>query len=336
MPIHFAHVNMLYLLWLLPFVLILAVVAERLRRRDLGRFSSLAASAVNGPRKGRRRKLVLVLVSLFLLAAASAGFGVDPHFVKQEQRGREVVFLVDVSRSMLAQDLAPDRLGRAKLAMLDALPALRGDRVALVAFAGSASVVCPLTSDYTFFAESVRRLSPASASVGGSMMGDAIRYTLKRVFTTGGVIHKDIVLISDGGDEGSYPVKAASEAGAIGVRMLTIGLGNQTSGSRIPVDLGSHQYLVYRNQEVWTKLNPTLLRRVAEATPGGRFLDVATGTFDLGEIYRAFERDAPKSNLGDRTTTQYRQLFQLFLGAALLVLGIDLLAGLKIEREVRS
>ncbi|HUX20232.1 MAG TPA: VWA domain-containing protein [Spirochaetia bacterium] len=333
MQAHFSFVDGLYLLWLVPLVVFGLFAAERARRRDLLRFSSGALSEAGG--KGRVRRNALLLAGMILLILAGIGIGINPHSQSVKQRGREVAFLVDVSRSMLATDLAPNRLGRAKFGILDALPEFRGDRVALVAFAGSSSVICPLTYDYPFFGESVQRLSPQSVSVGGSMIGDAIRYTLKRVFAKSRNIHKDIVLMSDGGDEGSYPIRAAAEAGNDGVRILSIGFGNQTTGSRVPIGPGPHQFVTYDHREVWSKLDPSRLRSIAEATPGGEFLDVGTGTFDLGPIYRAFEKNAPKSYLGVGKVTRYQQLYQVFLGAALLVLSLELLIAWRDERRVK-
>lgn len=323
--VHFSHAALFLLLWLVPPLVILSIVSIRVKRRHLRRLA--ARLALPGRRDRRRRDLRtgIAILSVVFIVLASVGVGVAPHAVKVRQRGREVVFLVDVSRSMLARDLAPNRLARAKSAIIGALPQMRDDRVALVAFAGSASIICPLTYDHTFFAESVDRLSTSSVSVGGSKIGDAIRYATRRVFPKGDKAHRDIILISDGGDQGSYPVRAASEAGSKGVRILTIGLGNQKSGTRIPVSAKAARYVTYHGRVVTSKLNATLLRNIAEATPGGRFLDVATGTFDLGSIYHAFIGEAPKSALGTRTVTQYRPLFQYFLLGALLLLIAEVL-----------
>lgn len=323
--IHFSHAHLFLLLWLVPVLIALAVVSVRTKQRRLRRLTALAASPGRQLRRRRDLRTALAALSVVFIVLASVGVGAAPRRVKVVQRGRDVVFLVDVSRSMLARDLAPNRLARAKSAIIGALPQMRNDRVGLVAFAGSASVVCPLTYDHTFFAESVSRLSPSSVSVGGSKLGDAIRYTMRRVFTKGGKAHRDIVLISDGGDQGSYPVRAASEAGSQGVRILSIGLGNQKTGTKIPVSANATRYVTYHRHVVTSKLNALLLRRIAEATPGGRFLDVATGTFDLGSIYRAFIAEAPKSDLGTRTVMQYRQLFQYFLLGALVLLVAELL-----------
>lgn len=332
-PVHLAHPNLLYLLWSAPLLLLAVFVAGRIRRRDLRRFS-LRPTGLEDAEIVRRRRASLLLLSVLFLVAAAVGFGVDPHSTVVKRQGREVVFLVDVSRSMLARDLAPSRLGRAKQSILDALPAMTGDRVGLVAFAGSASVICPLTFDRTFFGESVRRLSTNSASEGGSMIGDAIRYTLKRVFSGDRHSYKDIILISDGGDNGSFPVKAASEAGSAGVRILSIGLGNQKSGTRIPTSPGARRYVTYRSHVVRSALDAALMRKIAEATPGGRFLDVGTGSFDLAPIFRAFEREAPTSSLGSRRVTSYRPVFQLFLALSLVSLIGELLLGLRLARRV--
>jgi Ca-activated chloride channel family protein len=328
--IHLYDINMLYLLWLLPPVAGLLVYAARRRRAALRVF--MAAEMLNRLPRPRRAwtgfwRAVLLIMALLALIFALARPAWNRHDVVIKRSGRDVVFLLDVSRSMLAEDLTPNRLTQARLAILDTIAKLQGDRVALVTFAGNAVIKCPLTLDYGFFRMAVHNIAPDSVSRGGTMIGDALRTVLNQVFDDQAKQYKDVILITDGGDHGSFPLEAARAAGAKGVRLIIVGLGDTKEGSRIPVidDQGRKSFLRYKGHEVWAKLDEKPLRQMAEATPGGRYLPVATGTIDLGEVYEELIANASKKELESTTHQQYEEKFQIFLAAALLLLLFEML-----------
>jgi Ca-activated chloride channel family protein len=241
------------------------------------------------------------------------------------RRGRDVVFLIDVSRSMLADDLRPNRLERAKLAVQDAASRMEGDRVALVAFAGTASVKCPLTIDYGFFRMALDELTPDSVPRGGSLIGDAIRKALTEVFDENPSQYRDIILITDGEDQDSKPVEAAHQAGERGVRLIAIGLGDENTGRRIPIltGAGRETFLSYQGEEVWSKLDAKTLKEMAAATPGGRYLNVATGAIDLGDIYAKLIESADQRTIETEMVDSYEERFQIFLALAFAFLCFD-------------
>ena len=325
MSVHFAALDLLHLLWVVPAAGLLLWLSGRRARAALARFTALGGRLAQLDRRRRLARQLLALLALAAIGVALLRPGWDPQPLVVRQEGRDVVFAVDVSRSMLAEDLAPSRLERAKLAILDALPALQGDRVAVVAFAGDAAVVCPLTRDYGFFKWAVQGLSPGSVQVQGTLIGDAVRKIAAEVFDPREKRFKDLILISDGEDQGSYPEVAASVAGEQGVRILAIGLGDEGRGSRIPVSgFGAErEYLSAQGGEVWTRLEATTLRRMALATPGGRYLHGATGTFDLGTLYRGLIAGEEGRDFGPVEITRYQEKFQLFLLAALLLLAAE-------------
>jgi len=322
-------VEMFYLLWAVPLLAALYLMASKRRRRALERFADKALLAhLNSSVSARRRrwKAALVMAAFALAAVALARPAWNPVQEEIERRGREVVFLLDVSQSMLAEDLAPNRLERAKLAILDAVERLEGDRVALVAFAGTAVVKCPLTLDYGFFRMALEEVTPEGVSRGGTLIGDAIRKTLDEVFSEQSGHHRDIVLITDGEDHESFPVEAAQQAGEQGVRLIAIGLGGEDEGRRIPVtdENGQRTFLKYRGGEVWTRLDADTLRRMVNATPGGRYLNVATGAIDFGDVYVKLIAGAEQTALGSTKVRRYEEKFQFFLGAAFALLCIEL------------
>jgi Ca-activated chloride channel family protein len=323
--VHFAALDKLHLLWVVPAAGLLLWLSGRAARAALARFTALEGRLVQLDRRRRLARKLLFLLALLAVTGALLRPGWNPRPMVVRQEGRDVVFAVDVSHSMLAEDLAPNRLERAKLAILDTLPAVQGDRVAVVAFAGEAAVVCPLTRDYGFFKWAVEGLSTASVQVQGTLIGDAIRKIAADVFDPREKRFKDLILISDGEDQGSYPEVAASVAGEQGVRILAIGLGDEVKGSRIPVEGegGQRTYLAAGGGEVWTRLMPMTLRKMALATPGGRYLHAATGTFDLGSLYRGLIEGEKGRDFGPVEITRYQEKFQVFLLAALLLLAAE-------------
>ena len=331
----FGDVVMLHGLWLLPVLAALMLYASRRRRRALLRFVEaglLARSGGNALADPARRvlKAALLLAALGCLIVALARPAWDQVQEEVVQRGRDVVFLLDVSRSMLAQDLPPNRLERAKLAIRDTVDQLQGDRVALAVFAGSTLVKCPLTLDYGFFRMALADVSPYSVSRGGTLIGDGIRKVISDVFDQQRSNYRDIVLITDGEDHESFPVEAAAQAGQQGVRLIAIGLGDERVGQRIPVvrdpagAAAQKTFLQHQGQEVWSRLDAATLREMADATPGGVYLNVATGAVDLGEVYLRLIASAEGQEVGSQVLERVEEKFQIFLVVCVLLLFLDI------------
>ena len=322
--LRFVHPEAFLLLWLLLPLAAALYLAGRARRRDIHRFR--AAREESQPvLSARPLQAVLTVAGLTLLVIGIARPGWESSPTTVERRGRDVVFVVDTSRSMLAEDLAPNRLQRAKLAILDAVEVLDGDRVALVAYAGSAVVKSPLTFDYGFFRMAVQQLSVTSVSRGGSLLGDALRTVHDDVLDNQVREFKDVLLITDGGDHDSFPVEAAEALGQGGARILAIGLGDDTTGQPIP-DLqqpgSGAAYVEHDGEIVLSALDADLLRAVAGATPAGRYVHWATGNLDLGRLYREMIAAAPGRLLEADAIELISERFQIFLALALLSFAV--------------
>ena len=327
--LRFENPGMLQLLWLLPVLAAMAVYKFRRKDASLARFAELDLLAHINQSVSRTRqwwKDVFIFAAIGLTVVALARPAWNPRPEKVETKGRDIVFVLDVSRSMLAEDLKPNRIERAKLAMRDLLEQLDGDRVALVAFAGTSVVRCPLTQDYGFFRLMLDDTGPDTVSRGGTSIGDALRKTLDEVYSDRLKRFKDIVLITDGEDQDSFPVEAAKEVGERGIRLIAVGLGDEKEGERIPImnEKGERTFLRHDGQEVWSHLDADTLRKMVEVTPGGKYLNVATGTFDLGAIYRDLLADEEKRALESLKINRYEEKFQIFLGAAVLLLLVEL------------
>ena len=342
--LRFVHPEAFLLLWLLLPLLAVWLLAARARHRATRRFRAeslsdwrtpygrrgwVATGAMAGAARNMRPLLAcLTLLGYAALVVAVARPGWESQATTLERRGRDVVFVMDVSRSMLAEDLAPNRLERAKLAILDTLEQLSGDRVALVAFAGSAVVKSPLTFDYGFFRLAVQQLSVTSVARGGSLIGDALRTVRDQVFDDRTVEYRDVLLITDGGDHESFPAAAAEELGQRGVRLLAIGLGDDGAGQPIPLEGesedGEQAFVEHEGQMVLSRLDADLLRAIAGATPGGRYIHVATGNVDLGRLYQELISSASGRLLETEPVELVRERFQTFIAISLLLLALAL------------
>jgi len=330
-------IEVLYLLWVLPLLFGLFLYSAGRRQQLLERFLSPKLQHrlvfVNPVRRRWKAALILCGFALLVIGLARPAWNLQQTTVTR--KGRDVVFVVDVSKSMLAEDLAPNRLERAKLAIADVIAKLRGDRVGLLVFAGTAAVKCPLTLDYGFFRMMLDNVSVNSIERGGTMIGDAVRVVLDQMLDNQERKFRDIVLITDGEDHESFPVEAAKEAAEKGVRLFIVGLGDENEGRRIPLtdESGGRTFMKYQGREVWSRLDADTLREMALATPGGRYLNVATGTIDLGEVYLQLIGSAEKKELAEETIKRYEEKFQVFLGAAFLLLSLEALISERRRRK---
>lgn len=325
----------LALRWLLLVPVLVAGVLWGLMsaRRALRRFYADAAveRRIGTASTARRAiKATIALAGLVLLVLAMARPATNPKPEKVDRPGRDAIFLLDVSRSMLAQDLKPNRLERAKLGIRDAVDTAEGDRIGVIAFAGASVLKCPLTTDYSFVRLSLEELSPESVSRGGTAIGDAIRTALQQFFPDGTEPGKDhdprsrtIFLITDGDDQESGPLEAAKKAADLGVRIVTIGLGSDSAGAPVPAETAVQtgaKYMQYGGKTVMSRMDSQTLAQIAKTTPGGVFLNVGTSNIDFDDVYKRLMRAAPAVSGGAEETIKYTELFQFVLAASLLLL----------------
>jgi Ca-activated chloride channel family protein len=288
----FVHAARVHLVWLA--VLLGAVLAYlELRGKDaLGRFlsSSMQDRLAYRPSVARRaaRVVLVVLVGvagvLALMRPQTRG---ATETVTQTLPAADIMVVLDVSRSMLAEDAAPNRLARAKAEVTDLLGKLSGHRVGLVAFAGRAVVLCPLTPDYGFFRTVLRGVDTKAVGRGGTRVGDAIRKA-QEAFPAGEGA-KLVLLITDGEDHDSYPEDAAKKAAEAGIRIVSIGFGSE-QGSPVTLtdpQTGAKTPLTDRSGQVVTsRLDGETLRKVALATEGA-YVPAGVAALDLESIVTA-------------------------------------------------
>ncbi|HPG31541.1 MAG TPA: VWA domain-containing protein, partial [bacterium] len=207
----FENIYYVYFIWIIPVIIFLYFLYFRKKDRLLKIFATseaLKKISVDSSRKKQAVKAVLVILSFFFIIAALMRPQGDPVSENIKQVGRDIVFLLDVSESMNATDLKPTRLERAKIAITDLILKLQGDRVGLIIFSGSSSLKSPLTNDYSFFINILKSISTGDIPDPGTNIGDAIRKA-EEMFNEKEKKFKDIILITDGEDQNSWPVKAA-------------------------------------------------------------------------------------------------------------------------------
>ncbi|MGP0065539.1 MAG: VWA domain-containing protein [Isosphaeraceae bacterium] len=319
------HPEWLYLI--LPLAaawLALSLYSRSRRRRAAEAFVARAMWSRILPTDSRGRfwwKLLLRETALVAGLVALAGPRFGTQLEEVIPRGSDLYVLIDVSRSMLAEDVPPSRLGRAKADVSALVNRLEGERVGLIAFAGQAVVKCPLTVDYDAFRRSLDELDPASAPRGGTAIGDAIRKALE-VFQAKADRDQAILLITDGDDQQSYPLEAAAVAAEYHVTIFTVGLGDADHGARIPQGAESKSYVEYQGHQVWSKLDGSLLKDIALKT-SGVYVPVGTRAYDLGELYAKYLQGRRGSEEQARKRIRRSDQFQIFLAIALLTLLAD-------------
>ena len=281
---------------------------------------------------GLQTAFVLVGLFLSLFAASRPQWGQTED--RRVTRALNTVVAIDVSRSMLAQDVRPDRLTRVKADVADLIDSMGDGRCALVAFRRTGVTLCPLTTDRAFLRSALESISPDSAARGETDLGAAIRTALDVLDPTADD-HNAIILISDGGDLRGEALRNAELAKKRGIPIFTVGIGDPRTGARIPAEDG-RGYQKFQGQEVLVKLEESALKAVAEAS-GGCYVPLATaGTAEttLGAIYSRYltrvaseEQNEAESCLAER--------YQLFLvpGLVLLIAGAALSKGRFVRRK---
>jgi len=312
----------LWLLWALPALSLVAWWAERRARRRVRAFvGDLARRLVRGGgAHAARTAALLCAVAAVVVALARPAWGEWYEEVRGE--GIEVVVALDVSRSMLAEDAAPSRLERARIAigrLIDRLEERGGHRVGLVVFAGVPVVRAPVTSDYGFVREQLRRTSPADVPRGGTLLGDAVRRSVE-LLDRPGEHDRVVLLLTDGEDHESFPLEAAATAADAGVTLFTVGIGDPAEGGRIPYtdEQGRRRFVEHDGVEVVSRLDEDTLRRMAEITGGG-YVPAGTRTIPLDDIYEQAIATRRSALVGTTRERRHVERFQWAAGLALML-----------------
>lgn len=322
----FAHSRMLWLLAVtLPILSLFLWRSWRRKQFLIGQFVRsrlLAHLTVGLSRKVQKARMILVIaaVGLIMLAMARPQWG----FAWQEatHRGLDVVVAIDASRSMLAEDIAPNRLERAKLAALDLMRLAKRDRIGLVAFAGTAFLQCPLTLDDEAFRQSVVQLDVNIMPQGGTTLAEAIR-TAHTALKGDEVNHRVVILFSDGEDHDTGAVQAAEEAESAGVKIFTVGVGTPAGELLRQRDTdGKFSYIKDpEGNVIKSRLNQGLLTEIA--TAGGGFYLPMSGASTVEVLYQRGLAPLPGAESSSMLVKEYQERFQWPLALAIALLIIE-------------
>jgi Ca-activated chloride channel family protein len=287
----YRHEELVHLMWL-AFVAVGGLVFLELRSREaLGGFLSPVMQRRLSTQASLERTIVRLVLILGCLLFGIGALMRPLAKGETEQsavgtRSADVMFVLDVSRSMLAEDAKPNRLAKAKQEIADLVDHLKDQRVGLIAFAGRAAPMCPLTLDHSFFETVLKTVDTTSAGRGGSRVGEAIRAALRGFPTGQGA--RLMVLITDGDDQDKYTEEAAKEARNAGVKIVAIGIGSE-AGSEITLTdpkTGATSKLMHDGKAVISKLDGEMLRKVALVTEGA-YIPAGTGAVDLDGIMQS-------------------------------------------------
>ena len=279
---------MLLLLAILP--ILGKIMARAYRKREE------AASTLRGEKplsNAWKKYVTFQLGAIVALTLALAQPAWDPRPGPLQAHGRDLVIALDISRSMLAEDVFPSRLEAAKISLYDSLENLQGQKLGLITFAGSASVRVPLTLDHAFVRYMLERAQPSDAEIGSTSLQAAIEKAVDTVLTESKQGTQDIVILTDGEDHISDIEVTTEELRECGARVLIIGLGDPVAGAKVPEIGNPGEWMQFDGQDVITKLDEAKLNQLAAESPNVIYHAAHTRPFDLVALYSQMTANSP-------------------------------------------
>ncbi|MBQ2965683.1 MAG: VWA domain-containing protein [Bacteroidales bacterium] len=322
--INFAQAQYLFLILLIPVFFLLQALVFKLRTRRIRKFGDEELVRQLMPSSSRSKvwvRLTLFSIGFFFFAIGLSRPQIGAKLKEHETKGAEIMIVLDVSNSMLAEDYSPNRLDRAKLAISRLVDKLRDDRIGLIVFAGNSFVQLPITTDYVSAKMFLNSISTESVPIQGTAIGEAINTAL-RSFSAQSEKSRAIIVITDGENHEDDPVAAAAQAAEMGVRVFTIGVGSP-EGKPIPMD---GELLKDKDGNiVVTRLDETVLQDVANAGKGV-YVRAGNSEFGLNPIIDDIRRmeDEKYSSI---VFEEYDEQFMYFMGLALLFFVLEMLVG---------
>jgi Ca-activated chloride channel family protein len=316
----------LYLLFILPIVVLVFLLNLYWKRKKQREFGDLDLVRKLSPESSVFKpvlKLVMILLALagIIFGLVNPKIGTKMETVKRE--GIDIVFAMDVSKSMLAEDVAPNRLEKSKQIVSQIINDLGSDRIGIVAYAGSAFPVLPITTDYSVAKMFLQSMSPDIVSSQGTSLDEAIKLS-STYFEDKSKSSKLLILISDGEDHSEGAQAAAEEANKLGMKIITIGLGTE-KGANIPLKRNGVIESFQRdnqNNVVITKLNQEGLKTIAKVTNGG-YIN-GNNTNEVLDYVKNALNNIEKTEFQSTQMADFQSQFQWFLGFAFAVLFLDI------------
>ena len=325
--LRFARIEYLYILLFIPVLILFYIYVFNRKKTALERFGNLElvsklASATS--RKKQILKVTLIILSFGLMSFSLSRPQIGTKYEEVKRVGQDIIVALDVSRSMLAEDIKPSRLEKAKHEIATIIDKLKGDRIGLIAFAGEAFVQCPLTLDYGAAKMFLDAMSTDLIPLQGTNISEAIALAIKS-FNQRERKHKVLLLITDGEDHSGNALKMAEAAEKEGIVIYTVGIGSR-EGVPIPEfdDKGNKTGGFKKDKEgkvVTTKLDEVLLEKIALQT-NGKYYRATPGEAELTKIYKAIS-GLEKKELGSKQFTQFEDRFQYILLLSFIFLTVE-------------
>lgn len=323
----FGYPHWLYFLLLIPVLIVFFIIVFRQKRRAMAFFGNLdlvdkLTKSVSRNRQIWKVALLIVSIGFLILALARPQLGTELRTVKRE--GQDIMIALDVSLSMMAEDIQPSRLEKAKHEIGSLIDKLQGDRIGLIAFAGKAFVQCPLTLDYGATKMFLDILKPNLIPIPGTAIGEAIQKAVTS-FVEKERKHKVLILITDGEDHIGKPLEVAKMAAKEGVVIYCVGIGSLKG---VPIPLYDQRgnrtgFKKDRNGEVvMTKLDELTLEKIALET-GGKYYRASPGEVELDKIYDDILKMEKKA-LASQQFAQYEDRFQILLGLVIFLMVLEI------------
>ena len=320
----FASPEWLYLLFAIPALLLIYWLLVLYARRKLRRFGDEATLGDLMPDRSVARgwiKVAVLCLAIAMLSLAAARPRTGSKLRSVETMGREILFLVDVSNSMLAEDSKPSRMARTRYALTQLVREMKEDRVGIIAFAGEAEVLLPITGDYKMAESKIKSLDPALIANQGTELGSAMELALLSFSSsTQSRASRLVILITDGEAHDSAALSVAEQAAAEGTTICAVGIG---SPEGVILEIEGRTMEDEAGKPVLTKLNEELLRQIATTT-NGVYVRSDNDDFGLKRIMARLD-EVEATELTQRTFEAYDEQYQWFLGAALLLLVVEML-----------
>ncbi len=315
----------LYLLFILPFLVLLFLYNLYWKRKKQREFGDLELVKRLSPEQSifksiLKFSILLLAFACLVIALVNPKIGTKTETVKRE--GIDIVFAVDVSKSMLCEDVAPSRLEKSKQIVSQIINQLGSDRIGIIAYAGSAFPVLPITTDYSVAKMFLQSMNPGMVSSQGTSLDDAIKLS-SNFFDKGDKTKKLLILISDGEDHSEGAESAAEEANKMDLKIITIGVGTEKGG---PIPLKENGVVSSfkrdnNNDVVVTKLNSESLLAIAKATKG-KYIN-GSNTKEVIETVKSALDNIEKTEFETQQFTDFNSQFQWFLGMAFGLLFLD-------------
>ena len=325
------YLTLLFLIPILAIIFLFNLYWKRKKQREFGDLEMIKKLSPDQSTFKSTLKfgIILLVLAAIIIALVNPKIGTKTETVKRE--GIDVVFAVDVSKSMLCEDVAPNRLEKSKQIVSQIINQLAGDRIGIVAYAASAFPVLPITTDYSVAKMFLQSMNTTIVSSQGTSLDEAIKLSAT-YFDDDKKTSKLLILISEGEDHSEGASEAAEAANKLGLKIITIGVGTEKGGP-IPLKDGGHIVSFKRDQNnvvVVTKLNQEALKAIAKKTKGG-YVN-GNSTKEVLEYVKNALENIEKTEFETQQFSDFNSQFQWFLGISLFLLCFDFLL---LERKTK-